>query len=130
MEILKLSIIYVLGIFVTAPIIATFVVYLLSKRRKNHTWRAIHQAVHWTFLLYVLSCIAIFYVLFNRTFISWILLLHIAILMTLIILQWKRDTHINMKRSIKLLSRISFIIFFVGYLSFALYGILSHLLFV
>src|SRR5690625_2958077 len=123
MEKFKGIFIYIVSFLIVFPPLATCLVYVINKRIHQHTWRAIHQAVQWTNIFYIISTMLLCYSLFERIFLSYIILLHIIILTILVVAQWKRQTNIEMKQCLKLLWRISFLLFMLSYIILSIYGI-------
>jgi len=128
MDTLKRVLIYLIGGLVTVPFISTYVVYLVSKKIYHHKWRAIHQAVQLTNVFYIFSFLTMVKILFNRSLFWLVVLFHLLILMIVTIYQWKQQTEIYLLHSFKITWRISFLIFLMGYIILAMYGILKYLL--
>lgn len=124
---LSTFLVYLISGLITVPFFSTYLVYFLSKKIHHHQWRAIHQAVHYTTLLYIIAVHIIVQLLFNYSLVWLIILLHLFILMIVIIYQRRKYTDINMVLGFKLLWRISFLIFFVSYVILIVYGMIKYI---
>ena len=120
--------IYTLAFFITAPIVATIIVYFLSSLRHRNSMKALHKAVNWTTVFYILSVWLMLAMIFNRNFIGIILILLLVILAMIIFFQWKWKQDVQFRKALKLLWRISFLLFLILYICLALFGILKYIL--
>lgn len=129
METVKEYMIYFISALVTIPFVSTYIVYLINKSLSVHQWKAVHQSVQWTNILYISSCMIIVQVLFNRSIFWLIILLHLLMLIGVMIYQWKKQVDISLLHIFKIVWRASFIMFFLSYFLLAIYGILTYSLF-
>lgn len=119
--------IYIIALFITFPMIATWLVYIASKKICDHTWKAIHISVHWTTLFYLLSVLMLFKMFYDRSFIAIIGISLIVILAIILVVQRKRYEDLFLKRGIKLLWRLSFLMFSCLYIIFIILGICKRI---
>ena len=121
-------IVYTLSFFITIPFLASLLVYLVSMVLDRNKLKAIHRLVNWTTLLYIIAVTIMLSIIFSLSFIGIVLILLLAILTIIIFIQWKTKGDVEITRAVKLLWRISFLLFFMLYSSLLLIGILQQLL--
>jgi len=127
MKNLSTFLVYLISGLITVPLLSTYLVYFVSKKTHRHQWRAVHQAVHYTNLLYIIAVHIIVQLLFDYSLIWLIIILHLLILTIIAIYQRKKYTDINMFLGFKLLWRISFLIFFTSYVILIVYGMIKYI---
>lgn len=118
---------YTVSIFITLPIFASILVYILSMLIERNKLKAIHKVVNWTTLFYIIAVTIMLTLIFDMGFTGIVVILLLAILTLIIFFQWKTKRDVEIKRAIKLLWRISFLLFFVLYGCLMLVGILKQL---
>src|SRR5690625_6993203 len=91
-------IIYLISSLITVPLLSTYVVYFISKKIHHHQWRAVHQAVHYTNIFYIIAVHLIVQLLFDYSLFWLLLVLHLLILMIIMIYQRKKYTDIHIDR--------------------------------
>ena len=123
------AIINFIAFMITIPIIATLLVYLLSKKMVRHKGKAFHLAVNLTTILYIFASIILLYIIFESYFIGIILVCFIGTLAIIITFQWRTTTEIIFIRAIKISWRICFLAFFIMYICLVVYGIIERILF-
>ena len=120
--------IYTLSFFITIPFLASLLVYLVSMVLDRNKLKAIHRLVNWTTLFYIIAVTMMLSIIFNLSFIGIVLILLLSLLTLIIFIQWKTKRDVAITRAVKLLWRISFLLFFVLYSCLLLIGILQQLL--
>lgn len=120
-------IIYLLAVFLTVPILATGLVYGISKKITRKHWKSVHRAVNWTTILYIISVSLGLSILFDRPYPGIILIVLLSLLACIVIVQWKTQTEIVFSKALKLLVRISFLLFFGLYVMLVVTGILLEM---
>lgn len=121
-------IIYFVSFFITIPIFATVLVYMLAVKvlhRKRLT--AVHTAVNWTTILYVITVAILFDIIFGYSFIGWLFVIFIILLAMIIIYQWKTHTDVEFLKALRIIWRISFLLFLMLYVILILVGILQRI---
>lgn len=108
-------------ILLSIPIFTTFIVYYISKKIFQHRWKAIHLSVELTAIFYIVAVAIFLQKHFHDQFIGWILIVLIVILACILIFQWKRHTEVVLRKGLKVLARISFLLFGLLYILFLLY---------
>lgn len=120
--------IYTLSFFITIPFLASLLVYLVSMVLDRNKLKAVHRLVNWTTIFYIIAVTMMLSIIFNLSFISIVLILLLSLLTLIIFIQWKTKRDVEITRAVKLLWRISFLLFFVLYSCLLLVGILQQLL--
>lgn len=118
-----------IAFLITFPLLPTFLTYKISKKIVNHKLRALHIAINWTTILYILATITMLKNIFGRQFIGIISALILFLLTIIIIWQWKTKTEVLLSRAIKILWRLCFLIFISTYTILAIYGIMIRIIF-
>lgn len=118
-----------IAIMITYPIIPTWLVYKIANKIVKQKWRALHIAINWTTILYILATIVMLNILFEQYFIGFILGFILLTLAIIIIWQWKTRTEVLFSKAIKILWRLCFIIFLFAYFILAFYGIIMRIFF-
>lgn len=116
-------IIYFIGLIVTVPIIATWIVYLISVKMYRHKWKAVHNAVNWTTILYIIAVGTLVKEIFGISFFGIILVIIISIYTIIVIAQWKIYTEVIFSKAFKVFWRICFLLFSMLYICLILIGI-------
>jgi len=108
-------------ILMVIPILLTYVsykgIYVIRKKK----WKAIHLSVQFTAIFYVIAVSIMIKVIFQLNVTSYIIIFHIAMLSILLIIQWKTKTEVILIDGLKLLFRLSFLIFFLPYIGFSIF---------
>lgn len=118
---------YSIAFMITLPLAATFIAYIIFNKVFSHKWKAIHHAVNWTTILYIIAVTMLLTIIFDQVFIGIIILLLLSILTGIIIFQWKAHTEVDLKKAVKLLWRISFVLFLTSYMVLVFIGILQRI---
>ncbi|WP_026906017.1 DUF3397 domain-containing protein [Paucisalibacillus globulus] len=120
--------IVLLAFIITAPILMTILTYYSLKLIYQNPIKAFQKAISWTTIIYILEVNTMFSYLFGRSFLGYIIVLMLCVLTIVIVLQWKNNVEINYQKALKLLWRISFLIFFVLYIILVIIGIVKAIL--
>ncbi len=120
-------IIYIISFFVTIPIIASLLVYIISMIVERNKLKAIHNMVAWTTCFYIIAVAIMLTLILDRSFVGVILIFFLVLLSLIVFIQWKTKRDIELKRAVKLLWRISFLLFFFLYGCFLIMGIIKQL---
>lgn len=122
-------IVYLIGSMVTFPIFPTLLVYLITYKMTDHKFKAIHNAVNWTTLLYIVATIHLSYIIFGYYFVSFIVGLLLFILIITMIIQWQMKTEVVFSKAFKISWRVYFLLFFILYIILSLIGILQRIIY-
>jgi hypothetical protein len=120
--------IVLLAFIITAPILMSVLTYYSLKLIYQNPIKAFQKAISWTTIIYILAVNTMFSYLFGRSYLGYIIVLMLCVLTIVIVLQWKNNVEINYQKALKLLWRISFLIFFVLYIILAIIGIFKAIL--
>ncbi|WP_067728290.1 DUF3397 domain-containing protein [Oceanobacillus damuensis] len=120
-------IIHILAFFVTLPIIATVSIYFISVKFHNKKLKAVHTAVNWTTVLYIIAVSLLLHLIFDRSFFGWLIVYFILSLSVIIIYQWKTRTEIELGKALKIIWRFSFLLFLLLYVLLVLSGIIQKI---
>lgn len=120
-------IIYFIGVIVTVPIITTYAIYFISVKIHGYKWRALHTAVNWTTLLYIIADITLLQIIFGNSFFGSILVLLIGIVAIITIAQWKIYTEVVVGKVFKVFWRFCFLLFSIFYCILVLTGIFQRI---
>lgn len=120
-------IIYCIAFFITAPIIATLIMYRLATKRFTHQLKAIHFAANWTVILYMIADLVLIAIIFERQLVSSMFITLISLLAIIVIMQWKVKTEVDFVKAFKLLWRICFLVFLLLYIFLVLFGIVTRI---
>ncbi|ENH98339.1 hypothetical protein J416_01329 [Gracilibacillus halophilus YIM-C55.5] len=114
---------HVMAIAITIPLFITVLVYFTSKRLVERHWRAIHIAVDSTTIFYILAVNAMIYSLFQYH-VTGYMILFLAFMFTIFVFaQWKQGKDIIFSVIWKYFWKSSFLLFFILYIGFSLYGV-------
>lgn len=106
---------YTFATAISFPFIVTIGIYLIAKWMRSSNWKAIHLAVHWSTLFYIIAIIIILNILLQQSFIGFILLFFLVFLMLIIIYQRKKQTDVELLKALKIVWRGAFLLFFSLY---------------
>jgi len=107
---------YAIALFIAFPFIITFLAYWITKLRKKHTWKAVHNAVQWSAIFFVLGVGVLLQLLFDRSFFGWIILLFLISITGILIHQYRKQSDIEVSKAIKIVWRSAFLLFSSAYL--------------
>lgn len=114
-------------IFITFPMIATLIVYYITYALFSHRWKAIHISVQATAIFYIIAVIILLERFLEQTVIGIILILLISLLAIILIVQWKKKTEVVLRNGLKVLARISFLLFALIYLLLLSYEFIQNI---
>ncbi|GAA0444423.1 MAG: DUF3397 domain-containing protein [Bacillota bacterium] len=120
---------YFIALLVTVPLFATGILYYIARSSGIHPLKALHVAVHWTTIFYILSVCVIGSIIFNFNVIGIIITFLLVLITTIIVLQWRMQTEVNFARAFKIMLRISFLIFGFLYALLVLLGVIQRIFF-
>lgn len=116
-------ILFILAFMITVPFIVTVIIFYALNYLFNNRVMSFHKAINWTTILYILSVNTILTYLFGGFYLGYIIVFMLCVLTVVIIIQWKKRTEVDIRRAMKLMWRISFLVFFMLYSVFILFGI-------
>lgn len=114
---------YTIAFLITVPVLSSLIVYFISMKVEHNIWKSIHRVVSWTTIFYIIAVLIMLQLIFDRSFTGLIFIFLLSILTFIIIIQWKKHRDIQFRIAIKILWRISFLLFFLLYGCFMFIGI-------
>ncbi|TRM12300.1 DUF3397 domain-containing protein [Lentibacillus cibarius] len=117
-----------IGIIITLPMLVTWGVYYTVARGGYNKWKAIHAAVNWTTLLYILAVTAMLYMMFGASYLGIITVLLLVLFTVIIVIRWKMFTEVVFRKAFRIFWRICFLLFVCLYFLLAITGMIRYLL--
>ncbi|TMN23484.1 DUF3397 domain-containing protein [Lentibacillus cibarius] len=117
-----------IGIIITLPMLVTWGVYYIVARIGHNKWKAIHAAVNWTTLLYILAVTAMLYMMFGASYLGIITVLLLVLFTVIIVIRWKMFTEVVFRKAFRIFWRICFLLFVCLYFLLAITGMIRYLL--
>lgn len=115
-------------ILILSPIFTTYLIYFFILKISKKKWKAIHISVQMSVVLYVIAVILIVNHLFHVNMTSYVIIFHLFLLAIILIKQRYSQTEIILYDGIRLLLRLSFLIFSVSYILLTIYYVFSQIL--
>lgn len=112
--------------FIAIPLFATVIIYQIRFMFVQHNMKAVHVAAQWSSLFYIIAVIFLWKQLFGSYHIGIVLIIMICFLAGILIIQWKLQTEVILLKGLKVLSRISFLLFGIIYLSLLVYWAVKY----
>lgn len=104
-------------IIIALPIFMTIILYQIHYWIKKKQWLAIHFSTQASSVFYVIAVSVMVDTWLPFRSIGYILISILLILSILVIMQWKKDTEINIKQAFKILLRTLFLFFSIAYVT-------------
>lgn len=105
------------------PFLITYLVYRIVYSRTANERKAIHRSIAYSTLFYLIGTLYFIHAIFDKYFISYILIGFIALLGLILIIQWKNNNEVVLLKGIKTLWRFSFLLFLMSYLILIIYNL-------
>ncbi|MCD5322581.1 MULTISPECIES: DUF3397 domain-containing protein [Pontibacillus] len=119
---------YLAAILITMPIPLTIIVYLIMRKTVKNKKKSLHMTVNSMTVIYVLAVPAALFVIFERSYISYVFILLLLLLSLFIYLQWKVRDEIEFRKAFKGFWRFSFLLFAGLHISLTIYGLANRLM--
>ncbi|WP_339227597.1 DUF3397 domain-containing protein [Oceanobacillus sp. FSL K6-2867] len=119
--------IYSIAFFITIPLIATALTYIISVKIHRVKLRALHQAVNWTTILYIIAVSIMLNLIVGSSFTGWMVVLFLIALTSVIISQWKYKNEVVFRKAVKIIWRFAFLLYFMVYILLVFIGIIQQL---
>ncbi|MGP4065525.1 DUF3397 family protein [Oceanobacillus sp. M65] len=120
---------YISSIFIVAPFLATWLIYLGAVKLYKQKRRAFFAAVNVSTPFYMIAMLVLLSHLFNINATGMLVIVLLLMLMIILYLQWKYNTEVILGKAFKLLWRICFLLFSFLYLLLILYGLMDRIFF-
>lgn len=115
----------VLAIFITIPILAYLLIFIISKQfTKNHR-RSVHMALDGSTIFFILSVHFLVITIWEKSFLWAIFIFMLCYAMIFIIINWKIKGEIIINRIFKGFWRFSFLIFLFAYIGLTIFGLIQ-----
>ncbi|WP_442599399.1 DUF3397 domain-containing protein [Neobacillus sp. D3-1R] len=115
----------ILAVFITIPILAYFVIFILSKQfTKNHR-KSVHFASDGSTIFFILSVHFLILSIWEKSFLWVIFIFLMSCAMIFVIMNWKIKGEIVFRRIFKGFWRFSFLIFLFAYFGLMIYGVIQ-----
>ncbi|RLL45228.1 DUF3397 domain-containing protein [Oceanobacillus piezotolerans] len=120
-------IVYITAFFITVPVVATMTVYIISRKIYRTSRRAVHSAVNWTTILYILAVAIECMIIFGKSFLSFMLLFFLLVSALIITAGWKWKMEVQLRKTLKIAWRMHFLLYFFLYFVLLLIGVVQHI---
>src|SRR4051812_5439469 len=117
---------FVLTVFFAIPILGTIVFFTVIKLFLKTTKKALHMALDYTTILYIISVHFLIMTLWEKSLFWLIILVMLVIAMVFVFVHWKIKEEIIVKRVWKGFWRFNFILFSFAYFVLTFYGLVSR----
>ncbi|MBO8155343.1 MAG: DUF3397 domain-containing protein [Bacillaceae bacterium] len=114
------------ALLITLPIPVWIAAFVLARKIYKHPRRAIHTASDMTAFLFIFSVSACLYVIFEQSFLPWIIIFLILMLSAFLLFQWKTKQEVVFVKAFKGFLRLSFLLFSTLYVILICYGIFQR----
>src|SRR5699024_7705658 len=119
--------IYFIALIITFPIIATFLLYWLAAKLYKHRLKAVHFAVNWATLIYIVIDLILICILFGLQLTGILFIILLILLAVIMIIQCKVNTDVRFFKALKILRRSCLLVFLLLYSCLVLFGIISRI---
>ncbi len=118
-----------LAMVITLPFPFLFLFYFFARKWYRHKQKALHQSVTVTAPIFIVSVHVLLFVLFERSFFAYIIIMLLLLLALSVVIQYKVHDEIRLFKAIKSFWRLSFLLFFAVYSSLSLFGLINRMFF-
>ncbi|RDW18459.1 hypothetical protein CWR48_12895 [Oceanobacillus arenosus] len=121
-------IINIFAFLTTAPVVLTAFIYYISIKSHRPVWKAIHTAVNWTTIFYMIAVCLLVKIIFDITVTGYVSVFFLFLLGMFTYMQWRFHTDIKVTKAFKLAWRICFLLFLCLYLCLIITGIILEMI--
>lgn len=114
-------------ILICIPIFISVFIYTLGMKLTNNKWKSIHTTVQWSAIFYIIAVVLIVNMLFGIRLIGYIVIFLILIVATTLILQWKKGSDVELFTGMRIMWRVSFLLFFIVYSALIIYCFIYYI---
>lgn len=68
-------IIFIVAFFITVPVIATWIIYLISVKTTGKRKKSLYRAVYWTTILYIIAVTILLNIILDQQTVGWVLIM-------------------------------------------------------
>ncbi|MFN7250949.1 MAG: DUF3397 domain-containing protein [Anaerobacillus sp.] len=121
------AIAWVVATFVTLPIFAFYLIYLVSVKTTKNKRKSIKLAVDTSAILFIIAVYFISYEIWSQSLLWLIITLIIVVAMIFTIIHWKVSEDIQLDKLLKGFWRFNFLLFVFMYLILSFYGLVIRI---
>jgi hypothetical protein len=119
---------FIIAFLVTIPVFGfVFTYFIVLKLTKNRR-KSVHKALDYSTILFILAVHFLILAIWEKSFFWLIFLFLIVLAMVFVIIHWKVKKEIVLRIVFKGFWRLSFLIFFIAYITLTLYGLIQRVL--
>lgn len=126
-ELVSDAIAWVVATFVTLPIFAFYLIYLVSVKTTKNKRKSIKLAVDTSAILFIIAVYFISYEIWSQSLLWLIITLIIVVAMIFTIIHWKVSEDIQLDKLLKGFWRFNFLLFVFMYLILSFYGLVIRI---
>lgn len=112
-----------LATVITLPLVAFYLIYLVSVKTTKNKKRSIKLAVDLSTILFIFAVYFITYELWNVSLLWFLLIMIITVAIIFTIIHWKISEDIHFSKLLKGIWRLNFLLFFTAYFILSIYGL-------
>lgn len=110
---------------ITLPFAGLILLYIMINVVTKNKKRSFHAAVDLSTILFIISVNYLTVVIWEKSFLSFIILLLLIVAVLFVVLHWKIKQEIDIAKVFKGFWRFSFLLFFISYIVLIVYGVLE-----
>ncbi|WP_027408235.1 DUF3397 domain-containing protein [Anoxybacteroides tepidamans] len=114
---------HVTAAFVTMPLFAFFVIYLLARKLTNKKKKSFYAAVNISTLFFMIAVHFLIVAIWGKSYLSAIIIFLLVVNMLFAVGYWRRKGDLHIAAVFRLFWRFSFLLFFFAYFGLLSYGI-------
>lgn len=118
----------IIRILVMIPLFSTIILYFIMKWISHHPWKAIHFSTQWSAFFYVVAVSLLLEKHIEVTTLGFFIVGILLLLSIHLIVQWKKNTEVILKKGLKVVTRLCFLLFSVLYIILISYEIIEIIL--
>jgi hypothetical protein len=121
------AIAWLVATFVTLPIFAFYLIYLVSVKTTKNKRKSIKLAVDTSAIFFIIAVYFISYEIWSQSLLWLIITLIIVVAMIFTIIHWKVSEDIQLDKLLKGFWRFNFLLFVFMYLVLSVYGLVIRI---
>src|SRR5699024_12686778 len=110
-------------IFYLIPFVLTYFIYRFSYHKQGNKQKAIYKTITLSTLFFIIGTLLIIHYMFGSYFIGYILIGFLLLLGFILILRWKYYNEVILLKGVKIVWRVSFLIFLARYLILIIFNL-------
>lgn len=103
------------------PIPITIILNFFLVKLTRHRWKAIHRASEFSVIFYIVALILFIEKTFHFAITGFLVIFLLLILSAHLVFQWRKATEVILRKGVKMVARISFILSVILYVLFVAY---------